>query len=394
MLRDLDDYRREMDFLGSLPPSVGLTSDRPIREGPLVSELNAEIPAGFRKYLSKRSKLLDQIDPKKRLKRKTNWLGNNLGPRLRTPVPRCFPCPPAACEPPLDEEGMRLREEKLREELARKEELKARKEELRSKLLAELARLDEEEGPKVPPPVMRAWLLQENARCSRPASVVMHVFSPEVAGRLEQRARIEGALTDSDDFNDLMVGQTTDWERTLREWLLHDAELIAPGVVGRLSCPRQLAILETYLGGDGQATLGLIGIWLVGFRRALAARDSKALLWAEDNFAPLCSRHEDELLDTVQKLQVGTDNIAHFVDVFRSRYRNPLGHGTMTGRRTASEYASFCDLAYGTRSLSEWLAIGTNPRVYPPENFGWLSFLAFCKRTATGSQPDAAPPGI
>jgi hypothetical protein len=225
---------------------------------------------------------------------------------------------------------------------------------------------------------------------STPAAAYLDRIGPHATKCFLQRARIEQLLGEDGDYADLMNGQAADWDAALRDWFLVDAPGVADAVIAALEHPNHREIVERYVTDGLRPTLGLTHIWLIGFRRALDARNPVAVQWCSARFAPCASRHSDELEITLVALQRRTQNLPHTVDVLRERYRNPLAHRHADAPRTAADNRAFCELAYGTPSLAHWLEVGTNPAIHATSHFGWLSFLTFARREAAGPTADVS----
>jgi hypothetical protein len=63
-----------------------------------------------------------------------------------------------------------------------------------------------------------------------------------------------------------------------------------------------------------------------------------------------------------------------------------MAHGELGEGVTRSLHEKWCDFAYGTAGLDQWLDVGIAPAWHSPRHFGWLSFLTFAFRPGLGSE--------
>lgn len=116
----------------------------------------------------------------------------------------------------------------------------------------------------------------------------------------------------------------------------------------------------------------------MGFRRALEQADAAVAAFAQARFRPRARRHAGEDLDVAEHLRRG--GLHRFVGRMPRKFRNPLAHGGAIAVPPGA-YAGFCDHAFATESLRQWLDVGTSPLWYEPRGFGCVSFVVAAARS-------------
>jgi len=219
-----------------------------------------------------------------------------------------------------------------------------------------------------------------------PARAVLERAWTCAARRFEQRTLHELQLGPDADYQDLLRDQVIEWEGLLRDLFMGEVNLLVDPVLAKLR-PEPRALMEEHLVSGMGHTLFIIEIWLTGLRRQIALRDPCVISWVNRTFLSTTQRHEGEYIETSRALQRGRGGLATFAGNMRREYRNKAAHGDLH-RWDLATYGRWCDFAYGTGSLHQWLDTGVSPELYEPEHFGWASFLAFARKPAPAGGAD------
>ena len=210
-----------------------------------------------------------------------------------------------------------------------------------------------------------------------PGQQLLEKISATNAKRFQQRAQQE-ARWEMDDYQDLLRNQIAGWEQLLRNTFLQEPNRLIDSILG--ACKKEEAeILSMHFTSDNPHTIFVLELWIRGLRRQLQSNNPVICQWITENFAPTVKRHLEEEYLTLQTFGSKEQNLPAFISAFRQK-RNPIMHGEVE-KVSLHEYQEWCDFAYGTSSLLQWLNIGVNPAIYKPNHFGWLSFIVSAKAT-------------
>ena len=212
----------------------------------------------------------------------------------------------------------------------------------------------------------------EKKRCY-PGQRYLETISQHKAKRFQQRSQQEARMTPQDDYQDLLRNQIASWEQYLRETFLHKPDFLIDSILSAAREKDERIILEEHFATGNKHSIFIIELWVRALRRLSENKDTKTCQWICKNFSTSVTRHRDEHHLFLDTLASKSQNLPLFVSEFR-KIRNLIMHGDGEGV-SFQKYQEWCDFAYGTSSLLQWLDIGVSPNIYPSKNFGWLSFL-------------------
>jgi hypothetical protein len=193
---------------------------------------------------------------------------------------------------------------------------------------------------------------------------------------LEELAGFESFLEKRDQLkspSQLLMLQTIRAEQILREALLGGAASMGSTILAEHQREGPRKILGGYFEGSLKPTLGVVELLLVALHRALSKGNDTATAWVGEWFRKEVTRYPGEQL-LVSDALAGSSCVS-FVGWFRERYRNPLVHSAELPPVSRDEYETWCDRAYGSKSLGSWLDHGVDPALHKPTDVGWLSFV-------------------
>lgn len=202
--------------------------------------------------------------------------------------------------------------------------------------------------------------------------LLLRQISESKAKQFAQRAQYEARTSREDDYQDLLRGQIASWESLLRDFFLKDAETLIDSILAG-SRQDERDILEKHFKSGHKHPIFIVELWTRALRRQIVEKNDPVCEWVTSNFASEVRRNVHENYSVLNTFGRKKKNLPAFVMKFRE-LRNPLMHGDVE-MVTAAEYQEWCDFAYGTSSLLQWLDVGFNPKVYQSSNFGWLSFI-------------------
>ncbi len=228
------------------------------------------------------------------------------------------------------------------------------------------------------PQIAETAVLPTQGHPSLPAMKVLQRNWPDVGDRLIQCTWMEHQLERDSDHQLLLLWQVSEWERVLRHMLMEEADSLADCVLAGLK-PGPRTLMQEHLAADHLHTLYVMEHWFIGLRRQLERGERAAVDWCQQTFHEVALRHHAEQLQTRRVLARRKDSLDAFMATLRTRYRNDAAHGS-DNRLARTAYEDWCDFAYATGCLHQWMDIGVAPQLHEPQHFGWLSFLAFAAR--------------
>ncbi len=207
----------------------------------------------------------------------------------------------------------------------------------------------------------------------KPASGVLAAFGRAMVIHFEQLCQIEVMPSFAADYSQLVALEAIRCEELVREIFLskqHGPPI--DSVEANLRVSEHRDILRAFTHQGYPPTLALVHVWVIGLRRAIEGHDPTATEWVQRRFAPESGRYVGEAKPTIEMLS--ERSLCKFIDVFRAQYRNPSAHGS-GGVMSLAQYSRWCDFAFATQTLGQWFKVGVAPRIYSPDNIGWVSLL-------------------
>lgn len=225
----------------------------------------------------------------------------------------------------------------------------------------------------VTPEMVEAHRLDKARQQGRPAITTLRLIDTGSANRWGQLATIEANTDTGDDYGLVLLPQTIRIDRLLFLIFLEGAATLSTVIASHLHGTLGASVVTDYFAGTREPTLWLLEWWLVGLKRALAATDAGAVAYVHRRFRSPASRYAGERQEIIPLLRRG--GLHRFVTRMRERYRNPLAHGKEI-HVASPDYQLFCEQAYATKSLQQWLDIGVAPAWHTTNEVGWVSALA------------------
>ena len=207
-------------------------------------------------------------------------------------------------------------------------------------------------------------------------------FLPTQLRQFEQAAQLEDSesLTDHGDFKSALTLQMPSCERILSKIFWDDVDELVGPVFSEAPADeanvKLRAIVELII-RDRKPTLGVTERWVALYRHALRRRQTQVLDWTRARFAPAVMRYAGEELIVEDHLT--RSSLSQFLGKFVSEFRNPLVHGKEV-RVDREAYQTWCDEAYGARSLHQWFSVGPHPDIHATTSVGWIGFLLAAAR--------------
>lgn len=224
------------------------------------------------------------------------------------------------------------------------------------------------------PPVSRVSVKLKRTPAKRPASrpalSQLRKVAPALATQLDQVAKVEHRSVPLM-LPMLVIPQYAGAEALLKIAFLDHASAISDTVLESLRDDALRRRLEELFGG-AKPVLGHVEVFVLGLTRALAAHHEQAHRWVDELFTPSVTRFGTEELATASALS--SKDLCRFVSKLRQT-RNTAVHNFAEFALTEREYENWCDRAYASKSLWQWVRKGTNPLLYKTQSVGWLSFL-------------------
>jgi hypothetical protein len=224
----------------------------------------------------------------------------------------------------------------------------------------------------------RALRWERASKLSVPAYPQLRGLDSTLADRFGQVARWETGLAPTEDCAQLVLLQSLRIEELLHQRFLRAADQSLSEVVrSHVDFTGAREAITSFITGESKATLWTVQCWLIGFARAVRAGETTAHEFLTARFVSPTSRYKDEHVITAEFLS--RSGLPRFVGRMRERFRNPLAHGTpMTV--SSEDYARFCDAAYATESVTQWLDLGVSPLWHPTQSAGWISVVVAAAR--------------
>ena len=227
---------------------------------------------------------------------------------------------------------------------------------------------------------MKALLYRRARNDSRPGGDRLVALDPHLNDIFTTLVDQEHAASGHPTWiSDLILMHATRIEAVLHKTLWTGSDEVMEKVGAHLDAGQIQVIRKAQQ--TGQPTLGTYGLFAVGCHRALKAGDARVAAWVCTYFQEEVSRYVGENAKVTSQLSTGS--LARFIGRFRDRHRNPLAHGLPMAHQDETSYSDFCDFAYATQSLKQWMDVGVSPSLHAPQTFGWISFLVSARKTDT-----------
>ncbi len=224
----------------------------------------------------------------------------------------------------------------------------------------------------------RALRWERASKLSVPAYPQLRGLDATLADRFGQVARWETGLAPTEDCAQLVLLQSLRIEELLHQRFLRAADQSLSEVVrSHVDFTGAREAIASFITGESKATLWTVQCWLIGFVRAVRAGETSAHEFLAARFMSPTSRYKDEQAETAELLS--RSGLPRFVGRMRERYRNPLAHGTPMSV-SSEDYARFCDTAYATESVTQWLDLGVSPSWHATQSPGWISVVVAAAR--------------